>query len=144
MDFTAHTELVAVDTITPVHEVMDEAKLESLAASMAEDGWQGRPLLVVADGYGGHYALTGSHRYAGAVEAGLEEVPCIVIPEGAPIFVNLRGEVAVRFEGVVHGVRLTDDDERLQALREHGLEVAAELMAAEIEANEAEYESLAA
>lgn len=64
--------------ITPRHEVRDRGKLASLAEAMAEDGWQGRPLLVIDDAV--PFALTGSHRIAAAREAELQEVPVCSLP----------------------------------------------------------------
>lgn len=69
--------LLAADNIEAVHGVQDATKFEALIASMRINGWQGRPLLVVAEGRG-FVALTGSHRLAAAVELDLD-VPCLVI-----------------------------------------------------------------
>lgn len=62
--------------LIPVHEVRNEDKLESLKASMTENGWTGADL--VADG---DQLLTGSHRYAAWVGIGNdpEELPVIDI-----------------------------------------------------------------
>jgi ParB-like chromosome segregation protein Spo0J len=64
-----------VRDIYPVHEVRDEAKYETIKASMIANGWQGRPILVVD--CGNYYqALTGSHRLAAATDIDKEaEVP---------------------------------------------------------------------
>ena len=48
--------------------------LSSLVEDMRELGWRGRPLLAVEDKEGIHL-LTGSHRFAAAIEVGLESVP---------------------------------------------------------------------
>ena len=45
--------------LNPLHDVTDPAKVASLAADMAERGWQGPPLVV-----DGENALTGTHRIA--------------------------------------------------------------------------------
>jgi len=45
--------------LNPLHDVTDRAKVASLAADMAERGWQGPPLVV-----DGENALTGTHRIA--------------------------------------------------------------------------------
>jgi hypothetical protein len=62
--------------VTPLHEVRDADKFASLVAAMRDGGWQGRPVLVTQWG-DGWVALTGSHRVAAAVEAGLDEIPCL-------------------------------------------------------------------
>ena len=64
--------------LSPRHEVQDESKLADLVAGMIMDGWQGRPLLVVDNGT--MRCLTGSHRLAAAREAGLVDVPAVVVP----------------------------------------------------------------
>lgn len=56
--------------IVPPHEVRDVAKLAALEADMRVRGWCGRPLAAVYDG-NAYHALTGSHRYAAAVAAGV-------------------------------------------------------------------------
>ncbi len=134
MDYAEHTEDVALSNITPLHEVRDAAKFAGIAQSMAVNGWQGRPLLVVSDGNGAYVAMTGSHRYAAARDAGLKTAPCVVIPAGERVFVNWRGDVVEWCEEYIDGIRLCDDDERLAALRAAGLDVAASLVADEIEA----------
>lgn len=136
MDYTEHTEDVAVSRIIPLHEVRDAAKMEALTASMEANGWQGRPLLVVADGCGNYFGLTGSHRYAAASEAGLEMAPCVVLPADGPVFVNFRNDVVEQHPTIEDGVRLVDDEERLAAFRRHGMDIAAAMMADEIAAAE--------
>lgn len=104
-------------SITPRHEVRDVAHRDAIAASMSEDGWIGRPLVVVDSG-DGYLALTGSHRLAAARLAGLDEVPVLVavLPDGAEV----RGE-DIR----VRGCRLTDQEELLEMLRESDPDAAA-------------------
>lgn len=133
MDYADHAETIPASQIIPLHEVRDAAKLARLVESMDSAGWQGRPLLVVADGNGAYVAMTGSHRHAAAVAAGLESVPCVVVPAGGDLYVNWRNDV-VMANGSEDGNRLTDDDERLAACRTLGLDVAAALIATEIEA----------
>lgn len=48
--------------LTPVHDVQDTAKYDTLVASMETDGWVGAP--IVSDG---DQAITGSHRYWAAL-----------------------------------------------------------------------------
>lgn len=66
--------------ITPVHEVRDTVKYESLVASMEEGGWEGAPLVVDGD-----QALTGSHRYWAAL-ATYTEIPRIQIEDVCDLF----------------------------------------------------------
>lgn len=49
------------------HEVMDEAKVEVIAESMRENGWQGTPVVVWDN-----LQITGVHRAAAAELAGIE------------------------------------------------------------------------
>ena len=111
--------------VTPVHEVRDAGKCLVLSEAMAEGGWRGRPLLVADNGI--CQALTGSHRWAAARDAELPAVPCLVIS-----WADWQ-----RVEEVA-GMDPTcgDDADRLRWLAEAGLTDAAELMAAEIDAND--------
>jgi len=61
VDLTEITD-TATGTFTPLHEVTDPAKVDALAAAMAEHGWQGPP--IVSQGGSGGNALTGVHRLA--------------------------------------------------------------------------------
>ena len=72
------SELEGVWVLAKLHSVTNAAKMEKIAASIAANGWQGRPVLVVevADMF---QALTGSHRLAAAESAELEMVPCVVV-----------------------------------------------------------------
>lgn len=67
--------------IRPVHEPRDPELFRRLLGSMRRQGWLGRPLLVVPRAPAGFQALTGSHRLAAALEAGLKAIPAIVLPE---------------------------------------------------------------
>jgi len=120
---TATTELIETSRIFPPHPAHETAKLAALVASMQAEGWQGRPLLVleIAEGF---LALTGSHRYAAARKAGLEEIPCV-----------LASIDHATFEAEYGPIIGMDDEDLLSALREAGDEAAATLMAEEIAAN---------
>jgi len=76
------TRQIDLAACAPLHEVRDAGKLEALAAAMACDGWQGRPLLAMPNG-DGWQLLTGSHRYAAARQAGLTDVPVLCISDDA-------------------------------------------------------------
>lgn len=78
---TTHTaRTVDPCDIRPAHEVRDAAKLSTLTASMAANGWSGRAILAYE--YAGSVcALTGSHRIAAARAAELAEVPALVISD---------------------------------------------------------------
>jgi len=68
------------EEIEPLHEVRNEARFDDLTASMKENGWQSRPLLVI-ERKSDYLAWTVSHRLAAAIKAGLSLVPCNVIHE---------------------------------------------------------------
>ena len=102
--------------IKPLHEPRQPHLLDELAADMRENGWQGRPLLVISrrDGY---HAWTGSHRIVAAIKAELEAVPCYALDEAAllPFGVDATwGHV--------------EDRERFEILRKIGDETAIHLM----------------
>ena len=67
-----------------VNEPSDEALRQRLILAMRKDGWQGRAVLVEEVRNPGftfvqHFAWTGSHRIASAVEVGLNAIPSRVI-----------------------------------------------------------------
>jgi ParB-like chromosome segregation protein Spo0J len=73
-------ESVDIDNLTPLHEPRSARHLRNLAKDMKENGWCGRPLLVI-ERETDFLAWTGSHRIAAAKRAGLTSVPCYVLQE---------------------------------------------------------------
>ena len=69
---------VSIYNVEPPHRANNAEKLALLTASM-EGGWQGRPLVLLEGGAGGWFAWTGSHRIQAARDAGLEEVPAVLL-----------------------------------------------------------------
>lgn len=117
--------------INPIHGTRDADKLEQLVISMRESGWQGRPILAIDEGEGIYQAITGSHRIAAAREAGIN-ISCLII-EDKDIVEDYPGAWCDEW------AMANDDDDRKQVLHDFGLNKAAELMAEEIAANEAEW-----
>jgi hypothetical protein len=77
---------VPTTRIQPYHDIRRYGFLASLAREMKEKGWRGRPLAVARTDQGSVRAYTGSHRYRAAVDAGLAEIPVVVMtPEEAAI-----------------------------------------------------------
>ena len=113
--------------INTIHGVEDYEKLSRLANAMA-DGWQGRAILAYDAGDGIH-AVTGTHRVHAAIAAELPDIPVFVI--------DATGER----EWIIELILANDDGERLDAARldedDGDAEIAAELMAGEVENNEA-------
>jgi hypothetical protein len=72
--------LIDPEEIEPLHGVRNHALFDDLTASMKENGWKGRRLLVI-DRESEYLAWTGSHRIAAAREAGLAVVPCYALDE---------------------------------------------------------------
>ena len=109
---------ISPERIKPLHQVRNKRLLAELSADMEENGWQGRPLLVIEreSKEPRYVAWTGSHRIAAAIEAGLDEVPCYVLDE------NLLPEEVDAEWGHVQ------DYERLAILRKTGDEAAIHLM----------------
>lgn len=79
--------------LTPVNDVSPE-KTAALAGSIKREGWRGLPLLVV-----GNHQLTGSHRRAASVEAGLKEVPVVRVDP------NVYFDAAKKVGAVKRGVK---------------------------------------
>ena len=66
--------------IYPPHEARDMTLLANLTAAMRDNGWSGRPLLAWrASSDSEVRGLTGSHRTAAARDAGLDDVPVLLI-----------------------------------------------------------------
>lgn len=109
-------ESLGLESITPLHPARQLGYVKNLAIDMKENGWKGRPLLVIErkDDY---LAWTGSHRLVAAELAGLKSVPCYVLQETeltAKGFDAERGHV--------------EDHERLEILKQIGNEEAFKLM----------------
>jgi len=120
---------VWVGSVIAPHEVNDQSKVDVIAASMRESGWQGRPLLVVVYGDGWR-ALTGTHRLAGAKAAGIDQVPVLAIVDSDLTAEQWETDDPTTFGG--------DDYDRADMLAGLGLDEAAVLMREEIAANEAQ------
>lgn len=112
-------ENIDLDLIKPLHEVRSQRLLSDLTKDMKDNGWQGRPLLVIAREHD-FLAWTGSHRIAAAIEAGLESIPCHVIEE--------RRLTKLGFDADFGHV---DDGDRLAILRKMRDEEACQIMWAE-------------
>lgn len=119
-------EMVSTSEMVPPHSARDEAKLAAIAADLDANGWTGRPLLGVRESET-VMLLTGSHRYAAARDAGLDEIPVYVL-DAADLGWTIAGE-DIRDE---RGDRLTDDDTVLDALRRNGDKIALALMVEEV------------
>lgn len=129
MSFDAD-EVIDAYRIEPVNEV-DAGRVDDIVSSMENGGWSGRPILVY-EGANGTMAATGSHRIAAAIKTG-EDVPVIRIDDDVMYFTDAEGNALSDYIG-------TGDDAPLEKfLREAGDERAADLVAAEIKANEAEW-----
>jgi ParB-like chromosome segregation protein Spo0J len=112
----AMIDSIEIGSITPLHEARSRRHLQSLTDTMKENGWRGRPLLVI-ERRSDYLAWTGSHRLAAAKLAGLRSVPCYVLREA---------ELTSRGFDAEHGH--VEDYERLKILREIGDETAISIM----------------
>src|SRR2546426_586954 len=109
------SESLPIDLIEPLHAANSKPHLQDLIADMREHGWSGRPLLVIQRGKK-YFAWTGSHRIAAAKKAGLERVPCYILPES-----RLPDEIDAQYGHV-------EDYERLQAIIKTGDQTAIHIM----------------
>ena len=68
--------------IRPPNEIpiKGNEKYAKIKESMDKQGYQGRPLIVIDEGGGQYYGLTGSHRLRAARDSELDKVPVIVVP----------------------------------------------------------------
>jgi hypothetical protein len=71
--------LLDPNEIRTLNSPVNYQKFDGLITAMKKSGWRGRPVIVIEteDEY---IALTGSHRIAAAIEAGLDEIPCYLLP----------------------------------------------------------------
>lgn len=92
--------------MVPYHEVRDYDHLKTLMESMEANGWVGAPLVI----WDGEYLITGSHRYAAAMELGWSEneIPTIeladVFAEAGLDFIELHreyGEPTISDHGIL-------------------------------------------
>lgn len=130
--------------LIPLHEVHDEAKVDGLVESILANGWQGRPLLAVEWG-DGRQALTGTHRLAALVEIRRMRDRNELTDEQDALVAGLRVPVlVVERQDDDELITARDNEERLEVCERRGLGDAAQILRAEIEANEANEASKAA
>lgn len=103
---------VPLSSVLPYHPTRRWVQLEALTASMMDVGWKGRPI-IAGEMDGGLRAITGSHRYAAAKEAGLQVIPVLVM---------VPDELQVALEAGAF------QDDRVEALMSTGHRAIAELM----------------
>lgn len=108
-------------TIIAPHEVTDEAKVETIAASMREHGWVGHPILIDDDESNEPKAITGTHRIAAAELAGID----VEYYSLADTDIDIG---ALFFD-------CNDDEDRLAVIEQGTDERAIEIMRAEVESN---------
>jgi len=113
-------DLVPAGNIEPLHGILDADKFDRLIDLLKDQGWKGRPILVERVGEDNYQAWTGTHRLSAAQELD-EDVPVVILPE------DITSEQLGAF---------TEDHDRVQFLRRRNLTRAADLMQAEIDANE--------
>lgn len=109
------------NNIRPTHEARESRFLGELEQSMQEDGWTGRPLLVIEKEDGEMVAWTGSHRIKAARNTGLGSIPCYVIQECRLIEIGASAD-----DGFIA------DWERLEVLKRVNDEHAVSLMSIEL------------
>ena len=111
-----YTADIDIEEITPLHEVRSPKHLKELVASMQENRWSGRPILVIERSHD-YLAWTGSHRIPAAQKAGFSSIPCYVIQEEDLISHGFDGEWG-------H----VQDYERLEIIKKLGDETALHIM----------------
>jgi hypothetical protein len=90
MTLKERVRCIPVTQIKPYHDIRRYEFLAALTEDMRKSGWKGRPLVAARTQQEGLlWAYTGSHRYRAAVDAGLAEIPVVVMtPEEAAIAVE--------------------------------------------------------
>ncbi|MGD0829554.1 MAG: ParB N-terminal domain-containing protein [Terracidiphilus sp.] len=107
---------IEVYRITPRHAAIDPDLVEQLKEDMRQNGWRGRPLLVVNRNQShelhDYEGLTGAHRSTAATELGIP-IPVLVLEQ----------------RDLPNGFSLTEDHREYERIfRDKGLHEAADLM----------------
>lgn len=121
-------------TFTPWHEVVDTAKRDAIAASMACHGWVGPPILV-----DGEYACTGSHRL-GAVEKLCNDEGILMAIEYVEV-ADLCAEFGLDWEAILyeHSIVISEADEERPEIREYDTTAALVALAERLPADVVDY-----
>lgn len=133
MDFVGgRMSVVPDDYISPrsaieIHGVRDQTKLNKIANSMKESGWDGDPLLAFDNG-NGTFLLNGSHRVAAARKTGTD-IPVVYVDEDK--FVSALEKTGMTFDELIG----SGDDRVADFLRMSGDEKAASIMEKEASKN---------
>lgn len=101
------------------HPPIDAIKLVKLRESMIQDGWIGRPVILIDCG-DDHLALTGTHRFCAAVG----------LPMEIEALIYEAGDVGEEFFKDLRNA--CEDEEILQILIKHELDEAIEIMREEV------------
>lgn len=116
-------DMIDTREISPINDVTDRAKYEYLVKQFEDEGYVGRPVVVVENGNDGYIALTGSHRILAASEANID-VPCVVIPysdEIIPLIQAYSDEDRVREATALYEAGEIDEDAYNLIVREEEL-----------------------
>ncbi len=116
-------DMIDTREISPINDVTDRAKYEYLVEQFENEGYVGRPVVVVENGNDGYIALTGSHRILAASEANID-VPCVVIPysdEIIPLIQAYSDEDRVREATALYEAGEIDEDAYNLIVREEEL-----------------------
>lgn len=116
-------DMIDTREISPINDVTDRAKYEYLVEQFQNEGYVGRPVVVVENGNDGYIALTGSHRILAASEANID-VPCVVIPysdEIIPLIQAYSDEDRVREATALYEAGEIDEDAYNLIVREDEL-----------------------
>ena len=110
----------------PMKDITHPEKVEKLATSMGEKGWDGRPLLVEKLPNGDVQSWTGTHRLAAARKVDMKKVPVVVLDTS-----QLKEEVSPGKGKSFKAVNGKYDKDRARLLEEHSNDAAAIALAKE-------------
>jgi ParB-like chromosome segregation protein Spo0J len=106
--------------VKPLHSTRSPQKFVELANEMEQNGWTGRPLLVIQRADLSYQAWTGSLRIAAAIAAGLKTIPCYVIDEAKlPESIDAQCGQAEDSD-LLNAICQTGDVDAIQIMREEG------------------------
>lgn len=118
------TDDISPGEIEPVNDIRNQELFDHLVSEFEDEGYTGRPVLIVENPDGGFKALTGSHRILAAQDAGID-IPAVVIPQEHFDDINFGDDD----DGVAFGLKR-------MAKENPDLKDAAKLMAIEIDRSE--------
>ena len=121
---TFSDETLDPNSIRPINEITDQSLYEYLVEQFSENGYSGRPVVVLDNQNEGYLALTGSHRIFAAREAGVD-VPAVIVENRetyGPLYEAYSDEDRAQIAEELYEDELLREIERDLIVREYELD----------------------